>query len=93
MSVVRISVEKCVGCGLCYKICPMDVFRMNREYRKSVITFPESCISCGQCFVNCPGRSLGLSNYEHGHGITSLRLNPGEGMNNFVYIPETKDAE
>jgi len=73
MSVIRYSLENCIGCRLCMEICPMDVFRFNEEEKKSVIAFPENCQSCGQCFLNCKGRSLGISNDQYGYPITAYR--------------------
>ena len=73
MSVVRIDLNKCIGCENCVNICPMDVFYFNQEARKSVIAYPENCQSCGQCYLNCKGRSLGISNDLYAFPITAFR--------------------
>ena len=73
MSVVRIDLNKCIGCENCVNICPMDVFYFNQEAHKSVIAYPENCQSCGQCYLNCKGCSLGISNDLHAFPITAFR--------------------
>ena len=73
MSVIRIDLNKCVGCENCVNICPMDVFYFNQEAHKSVIAYPENCQSCGQCFLNCKGRTLGISNDLYSFPITAFR--------------------
>ena len=73
MSVARTDVNKCIGCGTCFKICPMDVFRINTELGKSVIAYPENCQSCGQCYYNCPAGALTIVNDMYGYAMTAYR--------------------
>lgn len=73
MSVVRIDLNKCIGCRKCVEICPMDVFYFNEEEHRSVLAYPENCQSCGQCYLNCRGRSLGIANDAYGYPITACR--------------------
>lgn len=44
---LRVSEEKCVGCGTCVRACPMGV---------DVVNHPNSaeCIRCGACMKACP---------------------------------------
>ena len=42
----------CTNCGLCEKICPMDVFRMADGQMK--IAYIGDCVSCLQCVFICP---------------------------------------
>lgn len=84
MSVVRIDLNKCVGCESCVGVCPMDVFYFDHAAHKSVLTYPENCQSCGQCFVNCKGRSLGISNDSYGYPITAYRGVTSAPMNRNV---------
>lgn len=44
---MTLNQEKCIDCGLCEKVCPMEV-----EVRKN-INHPE-CIRCGRCQAVCP---------------------------------------
>lgn len=88
MSVIRYNLESCIGCKKCYDICPMDVFRMNEETKKSVIVYPENCISCGQCFLCCPGHSLAIANEQYGYGITTTRPNSKLKMAPKIYTAD-----
>ena len=84
MSVIRLDLDKCIGCENCVNICPMDVFYFNYEANKSVIAYPENCQSCGQCFLNCQGRSLGISNESFGYPLSSARPLSTAPMNHVV---------
>ncbi len=42
--------EKCIGCGLCVKLCPMKALELKD---KKVIFTPELCLGCGVCAHVC----------------------------------------
>jgi ferredoxin len=42
--------EKCVVCGLCARLCPMNALRVNH---KKLLFDPERCIGCGVCAHKC----------------------------------------
>ena len=48
---MNIDREKCVGCGTCRSVCPMDV---------DVVKDPNNgeCIRCGKCRATCPTNAL-----------------------------------
>lgn len=73
MAVVRLDLDKCTGCGRCFDICPMDVFRMDYVRGKSIIAYPEECQICGQCVINCRTQSIALTYEEAGQPFTSYR--------------------
>jgi len=50
--------EKCMHCGLCISICPVEVFRFNEE--KKVVAEAKHCIHCGVCVSVCPAKALSL---------------------------------
>ena len=57
----EIDEEKCVGCGVCAKICPMDAIEVSD---KKVSFTPEKCIGCGVCVHKCPQEALFLVHRE-----------------------------
>ncbi|WP_346665402.1 ferredoxin family protein [uncultured Mailhella sp.] len=52
MPVFAIDPEKCVNCGTCVKICPLDVFRAGETTPE--ICYREDCQSCFLCQIYCP---------------------------------------
>lgn len=84
MSVIRVDLDKCIGCRNCVDVCPMDVFYFAPEEGKSVLAYPENCQNCGQCCVNCPTRSLGLSNETYGYPLTAYRCTTTAPVHHYV---------
>lgn len=67
-----IDEKKCIGCGLCVEICPMDVLRLEtsvdilsasdvkgnlRKY-KAYIAYREDCMTCYTCELKCPANAI-----------------------------------
>jgi len=50
--------DRCVHCGLCISICPVEVFRFDEDWK--VIAETEKCIHCGVCIKVCPCQALSL---------------------------------
>ena len=61
MAIDRIDPELCNGCGICVNICPTDVFRMDKESKKAVITYPDDCMLCEFCAADCPTNAITLT--------------------------------
>ncbi|MCR5047601.1 MAG: EFR1 family ferrodoxin [Saccharofermentans sp.] len=55
-SKLKINADKCVGCGLCVKLCPMN--NISVESEKAV---PASqCTMCYRCINKCPKQAITL---------------------------------
>ena len=53
---LEIDNEKCISCGGCYSLCPVNVIGFNED--SSIAFDVEKCISCGLCVDACPTRAL-----------------------------------
>ncbi len=64
---VRASIDedKCIGCEICYKLCPHRAITMYSagDYAKAKIS-EESCRACGTCVANCPTGAAQLPGFS-----------------------------
>ncbi|MFO7557262.1 MAG: 4Fe-4S binding protein [Desulfobacterales bacterium] len=47
----EVNAEKCIGCGECVEICPVDVYEIQDE--KSVVVNEAECVGCESCIEVC----------------------------------------
>lgn len=57
MSKITIDEEKCKGCGLCQKHCPVNAIQ--GEAREKRVINQDKCIKCGTCLTSCPFHAIG----------------------------------
>ena len=57
MAKITVNEEKCKGCGLCQKHCPVNA--IDGSGRDKRIINQEKCIKCGTCIASCPFHAIG----------------------------------
>ena len=53
---IKVTKERCNGCGQCADFCPVDVFEIERG--KSYPAHPENCLGCGTCVAICETEAI-----------------------------------
>lgn len=56
-----IDVERCIGCGLCVKVCPSETLSMVDG--KARVTGTES-LNCGHCMAVCPVKAVKVTSLQ-----------------------------
>ena len=59
---IEVDKEKCIGCGECVDVCPVDVYEMNDE--KSVPVNVEECIGCESCIEVCEQEAITVTEVD-----------------------------
>ena len=57
MSKITINEEKCKGCGLCQKHCPVNAIEGTEREKRHINQ--DKCIKCGTCLASCPFKAIG----------------------------------
>ncbi|MCH3972756.1 MAG: 4Fe-4S binding protein [Oscillospiraceae bacterium] len=50
--------QKCVGCGACTQVCPVQAIKIVVGWKSTVDW--EKCIGCGRCTVLCHRKAVSL---------------------------------
>lgn len=58
---VKINADKCIGCGLCAKVCVAHNIRLQDKKAEVLL---EDCVMCGQCSGVCPQNAIGITGYD-----------------------------
>ena len=51
-----VDIDKCKGCGRCFKVCPAIVFDLRGK--KAMVAYGERCFACGHCWAVCPEEAV-----------------------------------
>lgn len=74
---VMIDTDRCVGCGMCVKVCAARNIELRRNKAGVIL---KDCLMCGQCSAVCPKNAISVSGYGTGQieKKKEIRLNPDE---------------
>ncbi|MBC8570572.1 nitroreductase family protein [Zongyangia hominis] len=77
---VVIDTGRCIGCGLCGKVCAAHNIEINNQKAGTIL---EDCILCGQCAAVCPKEAISLVGCGTGQveKTEDIRLNPEDVLN------------
>jgi ferredoxin len=53
----QIDEDKCVGCGLCVNVCPVEAITLEGDKAK---VDEDKRTECGQCVEECPNEAISI---------------------------------
>lgn len=59
----KIKKDRCKGCGLCIRYCPLKSLEFSSQLNKRGVKFAKfkegaKCSGCGFCFLMCPDNCI-----------------------------------
>ncbi len=57
---VEINTDKCIGCGLCSKVCVAHNLVIDQNKARKGMN---DCVMCGQCSAVCPQKAISIEGY------------------------------
>ncbi len=82
---VEITIDECIGCGMCVRCCPCSTLSVDKI--KGTWTIDRfDCIACGYCVYKCPKKCL--------HMVKGYQTpGPEKGSVTYTKSPEVLEAE
>ena len=73
----RVDIGKCIGCGLCEKVCPGGILHLNAE-RKCKMDEIDSfgwngCWKCEHCLAVCPKGAISIFDKRPEHSVPPMK--------------------
>jgi len=79
-----VSAERCIGCNICVRVCPRDVFDAT-ENGVPTIARQDDCQTCFMCELYCPTDALYVAPYaDELAGVSEEILVAGDEMGSFA---------
>ncbi|MFH1126092.1 MAG: 4Fe-4S binding protein [Candidatus Altiarchaeota archaeon] len=51
-----IDYQKCISCGMCVQVCPVEVYEKGKD--KVLVKNPDACVECRACETSCPQEAI-----------------------------------
>ncbi len=62
--------KKCIGCGLCFRVCPSETIEMIEDEKgKRPRFYLDRCTHCQQCEEVCPRKAIELTQFYESVGF------------------------
>ena len=72
----RVDAKRCIGCGICQKVCPVGNISIGADKRPQWLHSGE-CLSCFACYHHCPQRAIEYGGRTKGKGQYYFGKNKG----------------
>jgi len=69
-----VDTERCMGCGICEKLCPYAAIRMTKVGKKrKAETLAASCKGCGICASHCPAFCISMGGFTNEQILSQIK--------------------
>ncbi|MDD2227076.1 MAG: 4Fe-4S binding protein [Clostridia bacterium] len=63
-----IDKNKCIACGSCVSVCPVNAIEFEADGKPQIIK--EKCIKCGSCVAICPTQAITINDDKESKKLT-----------------------